>query len=162
LSFPLAPLLFAFVRLARLSRLLRLVRLTLVIGRTLGDLRMAFGRSGLLYVASISAVMMAAGAGMFTILEPETVKGDFWTGVWWAVVTTTTVGYGDVAPVTLEGRLLATMLMLIGLGLMSTLSASIAAYFVRHDAEREEAEIKAVKRQLDEITEMRRQLAAKP
>lgn len=158
LSFPLTPPLFALVRLARLSRLLRLLRIGLVAGRALGGLRLVLGRPGLLYVASVSAIIVIAGGGMLTILEPETVKGDFWTGVWWALVTTTTVGYGDITPSTPEGRILAAVLMVSGLGFISTLSATIAAYFVRHDAEREDAEMKVMKKQLDEMREMLRQL----
>jgi voltage-gated potassium channel len=67
------------------------------------------------------------------MLEPQTVKGGFADGVWWAIVTASTVGYGDIAPTTVGGRLIAVMLMLSGVGLVSTLAASITAYFVGHE-----------------------------
>lgn len=51
-------------------------------------------------------------------------------GAWWSVVTLTTVGYGDVTPQTLTGRLLAFLLMLIGIGLFGTFSATIASVLV--------------------------------
>jgi voltage-gated potassium channel Kch len=59
----------------------------------------------------------------------ETVKtaGD---ALWWAIVTVTTVGYGDVSPATAEGRLIAVALMLIGIGVISALTATIASFFV--------------------------------
>ena len=50
--------------------------------------------------------------------------------LWWAVVTSTTVGYGDVVPATAVGRGIAALLMLTGVGLLSVVTANIAAYFV--------------------------------
>ena len=73
-----------------------------------------------------------AGAIM-SLVEPQTVKGNLWDGMWWAVVTATTVGYGDIAPTSLQGRLVAVALMLFGIGLTATLAASVAAYFVKAD-----------------------------
>jgi voltage-gated potassium channel len=52
---------------------------------------------------------------------------------WWAMVTTTTVGYGDEVPVTDQGRLMAVLLMVLGIALLSVLTALIAAYFVGQD-----------------------------
>ncbi len=135
ISFPLAPPLLATVRL---TRLVRLLRLALAVGSAMQQMRLAIGRPGLLYVSAASGLLIVAGGGILTMLEPNTVKGDFWTGVWWAVVTTTTVGYGDIAPTTPEGRVVAVVLMITGLGLVATLSASIAAYFVSHDVEQKE------------------------
>ncbi|MFP5380569.1 MAG: potassium channel family protein, partial [Vicinamibacteria bacterium] len=53
------------------------------------------------------------------------------------------VGYGDIAPVTTGGRLAAAVVMLLGVGLISTLSASIAAYFVDKESQSEMQEIAA-------------------
>jgi voltage-gated potassium channel len=52
-------------------------------------------------------------------------------GFWWALTTMTTVGYGDRFPVTTAGRLIATALMVIGIGLLGILTAAIAAWFIR-------------------------------
>lgn len=59
-----------------------------------------------------------------------------WDGIWWAWVTVTTVGYGDLIPQSLAGRIFAVMLMLMGVGLIALLSATMAAYF-RADEDRE-------------------------
>ncbi|MGB5224225.1 MAG: potassium channel family protein, partial [Arenicellales bacterium] len=60
-------------------------------------------------------------------------------GLWWAWVTITTVGYGDVVPVTSEGRLIGAILILIGVGLFAMLTASISVLFIsRSDEEMEE------------------------
>ena len=130
LSYPGLPTVFGLVRLARLSRFLRLLRLMSVTARAVEALRMIFWRRGVVCVAGISAFIILAGGTSLTLLEPQTVKGGFGDGVWWAIVTAATVGYGDIAPSTLVGRLIAVVLMLSGVGLVSTLAASITAYFL--------------------------------
>ena len=55
----------------------------------------------------------------------------FGDGLWWAVTTVTTVGYGDKFPTTSMGRVLAVGLMLVGISLMGVITASVAAWFVK-------------------------------
>ena len=55
----------------------------------------------------------------------------FWDGVWWAVVTVTTVGYGDVYPMTVGGRIVAIVLMLTGIGFLAVLTATVSSRFVK-------------------------------
>ena len=52
---------------------------------------------------------------------------------WWGVVTLTTVGYGDVTPVTTEGRVAAMALMLLGIGLFGAITATITSYLMTRD-----------------------------
>lgn len=54
----------------------------------------------------------------------------FASGVWWSIVTLTTVGYGDISPSTLEGRVLAVIIMFFGIGLLGLLSASLASMLI--------------------------------
>jgi voltage-gated potassium channel len=58
-------------------------------------------------------------------------------GLWWAVTTVTTVGYGDEYPVTAAGRAIAVVLMLVGVGLFGLLAASLASFLIErgHEAE---------------------------
>lgn len=64
-----------------------------------------------------------------------------WDGLWWAWVTVTTVGYGDVVPVSPAGKILASILMLIGLALFSLLTASLSVFFIARSEDRLEEEI---------------------
>jgi voltage-gated potassium channel len=130
LSYPSLPAVFGLIRLARLARFLRLLRLMSVTARAIEALRTIFWHRGVVLVAGVSVFLILAGGAGLTMLEPQTVKGGFWDGVWWAIVTAATVGYGDIAPTTLAGRLIAVLLMLTGVGIVSTLAASITAYFL--------------------------------
>ena len=58
-----------------------------------------------------------------------------WRGLWWAVVTVTTVGYGDTFPVSVLGRVVASFLMIVGIGFLGLATAAIASHFVNTDAE---------------------------
>ena len=50
--------------------------------------------------------------------------------MWWSIVTITTVGYGDISPVTTYGRILAAFLMIAGIGFLGMLTGTISTYFV--------------------------------
>ena len=56
-----------------------------------------------------------------------------WDGVWWAVVTATTVGYGDLCPKDAEGRFVGIVVMLLGIGFISVLTATISSQFIQND-----------------------------
>jgi voltage-gated potassium channel len=136
------------VRVVRLIRFFRLFRLIGVSGRAITALGAVLGRTGFVYVASISLIVVLAGGASLALLEPQTVHGGFGEGVWWAIVTATTVGYGDIAPVTFWGRAIAVLLMVTGVGLMSTLAASITAHFLAHE---ENSEVRELREQMDRI-----------
>jgi len=151
ISFPLLPAALGLVRVVRLSRLLRLARVVGVTVRGLEEVRAVLGRESVLYVSAISTLVILAGAAGIAMLEPQTVHGGFADGIWWAIVTATTVGYGDIAPTTFLGRAIAVLLMFTGVGLISTLSASITTHLLGQQNNAEQAAMKA---QLDRLEQM--------
>ena len=129
LSFPLLPGMLALSRLARLARLARLLRIVSVVGKAVPALRSVVGRSGVRPVAGVLLLSVMVGGALVYVAEPQAV-GSIWNGVWWALVTATTVGYGDIAPVTLLGRIVGGILMLVGIGVFATFGGAVAAYFL--------------------------------
>ena len=94
-----------------------------------------FGRTGVVYTLAITIVAILAIAGAVTLLENDQGRSNtqidgFATALWWAIVTVTTVGYGDITPVTLGGRALGVVLMIGGIGIFGIFTASVAALFV--------------------------------
>jgi voltage-gated potassium channel len=77
----------------------------------------------------ILALIVSFGIAIHYV-EPQRFPTVF-VGIWWAVITTATVGYGDVYPVTVKGRILGILLVLIGAGVVSAYFASIAASTIR-------------------------------
>lgn len=161
LSFPLLPDLLASVRVVRIGRavrLLRLVRVSAALLRGISSLRRMVGVQSLIYMSILSLTLAALGAGLLVVLEPQTINHSFMEGLWWALVTVSTVGYGDIVPQTPAGRLLAVVLMVSGLGLLSTLTAAIGAYFIGEDAKRQELRerLERIEAMLEEMRAERR------
>jgi hypothetical protein len=124
--------LLSSLRAVRLVRLLRLLRAGTIIGRALQAERrltspMMFRTVGL----ATAFLVVIAGAAQAEINNDE--FKSFWDGVWWAVVTVTTVGYGDLYPTSVAGRLIAIAVMFLGIGFLAVLTATIASHFVRAD-----------------------------
>ena len=80
-------------------------------------------------IAVLTLAIVAFGY-IFYIAEPD-IK-TFGDGIWWALVTVTTVGYGDITPATTLGRFVAGTLMFFGLGLIATVTAIVSAKFVQN------------------------------
>lgn len=84
---------------------------------------------------ALTAVFVSYIAAVQITISERDVEGSniktFSDGLWWAVTTVTTVGYGDRFPTTAEGRILAVLLMIVGISLVGVITASVASWFVR-------------------------------
>jgi voltage-gated potassium channel len=131
------PLLGAALAWLRLGRFLRLARFGVVIARAIqSERRLSSGDSLRIAAVLTATVIVVAGAAQHTFAAGE--FATYWDGVWWAVVTVTTVGYGDLYPKTVEGRVVGIAVMLVGIGFLSIFTAAIASRFVREDSATDE------------------------
>jgi voltage-gated potassium channel len=124
----LASVLLPFLRPLRLMRVISFGSLALQ--------RVAIGRQFAITVkVAISALFISYIAAIQITISERSVEGsnikNFSDGLWWAVTTVTTVGYGDIYPTTTEGRFLAVLLMITGISLVGVITASVAAWFVK-------------------------------
>ncbi|MGN1400464.1 MAG: potassium channel family protein [Bacillus sp. (in: firmicutes)] len=111
------------------AMLVRLVRL-LLLGKVL---KKHFPRfTGILLSNGLYKVLLFTLATIILAAIPitffEESIGSIAEGIWWGIVTTTTVGYGDIAPVTWAGRLIAVILMFFGIGCIGMITGSVASY----------------------------------
>jgi voltage-gated potassium channel len=119
-------------RALRLLRLLRLIRALSGVYRALGHLGALARHQGFVWlVVAWLGVMAICSLWLYAAEHGinATVESPF-DALWWGVSTLTTVGYGDVVPRTVEGRLAAMTLMLLGIGLFSTITATLASFLI--------------------------------
>ena len=104
-------------------------------------------------IAVTTTVITVAAALLMTVVDRENFPS-IGSGLWWAVQTVTTVGYGDDVPTTVGGRLVAATVMLFGIGFLTVITASITSTFVAQ-SRREVANAATLEqfRQIDERLE---------
>ncbi len=124
-----------FIRTGRMLRLIRLLRILRAFRSTKHLVQHIFKRrtEGALTAAAIIAVLMILFSSIAILQVEDDPNSNIKTAedaIWWAYVTITTVGYGDKFPVTTEGRIIAALLMTIGVGLFGTFTAYLASWFI--------------------------------
>jgi voltage-gated potassium channel len=114
--------------------MLRAVRFALVVMKLANlssTIRVVLTRNNLGLTILAAWIFVFCAGVVMTAIEPGFKNIE--EGIWWAWVTVTTVGYGDVVPVTTGGRLLAGLVMLVGLGIFSLITANFSAFFVTRE-----------------------------
>jgi voltage-gated potassium channel len=128
------------VRSVRAFSLLRAFRGTVILLRAVKAAKTVLTTHKLGYTLLI-AVGVVVGSGLLVATleetDPERNIQSIPDGLWWAVTTITTVGYGDRFPVTPVGRAIGAGVMILGIGLFRLLAASLASLLVERDLERE-------------------------
>jgi voltage-gated potassium channel len=149
------------LRWGRLLRVLRILRVLRAIRGSYKIWNLLFASRGnatgsaaitilLLLAFSTISILIVEDGPEVNIKTPE-------DALWWSFTTVTTVGYGDRYPVTTEGRIIAVVLMMAGIGLLGSFTAVIASYFlgkrVTEDDEREQAEFRVIESKIDALEE---------
>jgi voltage-gated potassium channel len=115
----------------RLLRLIRLFRILHLYSRILSFSAQTNNR--LLYIVAVSGMAVSGGAiGLFLVEGnvPDSKITNIGDAFWWAIVTVTTVGYGDIYPVTTEGKIIAGVLMIFGIAILGILISTLGASFI--------------------------------
>jgi voltage-gated potassium channel len=109
------------VRILRMLRIFRILKLSEYLheGRTLRRALLASRRKISVFLLTVVTIVIIVGALMYVIEGPANGFSSIPTSIYWAVVTLTTVGYGDIAPQTAVGKTLAVVVMLVGYGILA-------------------------------------------
>ncbi|SFC59377.1 voltage-gated potassium channel [Alkalibacterium subtropicum] len=137
-------------RFSRTSRLFGLTRILGVIGKATKHVKAFLKTNGFIYMMYIGAVILLTGATFYSIAE----NVDFIDSLWWAFVTSTTVGYGDISPSTHVGRLTAIVLMLTGIGLFGALTSTMTSFFMNDPDKEIESQRNEIKELNTKITQL--------
>ena len=133
------------LRIGRVFRVVRVLRILRGVRSTKTFLRLLFrnrAQSTLATVGvfSVAMVIFASIAILYVEVGPESNIKSAQDALWWALATVTTVGYGDKVPVSVEGQIIAALLMITGLGLFSTFTGYVSTFFVEEEIEEQDHE----------------------
>jgi voltage-gated potassium channel len=146
---------FALIRSLRFFRAFRSIRIVLALKRGITPLWEVLVKNYFYLVILITTLLIISFGIAFSWVEHRniSVQGIF-QGIWWAFETVTTVGYGDIYPQTFWGRILAAVVMLVGIGFIAILTANIASYFVEKDEQKETEQRREKERKEDQNQEI--------
>lgn len=142
---------FKIASLTRVAKFAKIPRIFAFLYRPLRKARRFFNTNGFKYVVFVTSFMIILGGILIHFAEGMS-YGD---GIWWAFVTATTVGYGDISPSTFYGRMIAMALMLVGIGLIGTVTSTLTSYFLNTGSKSVKNEIiESVKKRLDNFDKL--------
>ena len=121
---------------------------------------------GRVIVYTVFGALVLIYAGSLAILQaerhqPGSAIRTFGDAVWWAITTVTTVGYGDLSPTTTPGRAVAVALMIGGITLVGTVTATLASWIVQRVAEEDTAGAAATSAQIEQLRQEMQQQSTK-
>ncbi len=135
------PVIWGMSSYAGILRSLRLLLLAAILINLSDTIRQVLSRNHLGITLAIALMIIMLSGILIAGIDPNI--DSVWEGLWWAWVTVTTVGYGDVVPVSVPGKLFGAILILFGLGIFSLLTANFSAFFIS----KEEQEAKEIEKE---------------
>lgn len=129
----------------------KLPRLFAFMYRPLRKAKLFFNTNGFKYVFLVTSLLILIGGVLIHFAEDMSLAD----GIWWAFVTATTVGYGDISPHTFYGRIIAMVLMVVGIGLLGTVTSTITSYFLKNNKKSVQSDtLERIKGQLDNFADL--------
>ena len=147
---------FRIFKMLKVLKLLKFARVSAYFVRFYRRVKFFFEINGLKYMVVACLVCIVLGGFGIHFVEGM----NLFDGLWWSFVTATTVGYGDISPATPAGRVIAAILMLVGIGLIGSLTSSITALFFQRNSGQTEAHsarnelVRNIQTQLDSFEDL--------
>jgi voltage-gated potassium channel len=150
------------LRVGRAARMARIIRVFRGLRSTRVVMQHALKRraESALYTAVLLTLIVVVFASIAVVRVEAPAGGNITTGqdaMWWAIVTISTAGFGDLYPITTEGRIIAAGLMAVGIGMFGTFTAFLATWFLRPGEHEQDADLHAIR---EEIAALRREVGA--
>lgn len=122
-------------RVTRFFRMARLIKGFALLGKIKRRLNIFVNTNGLIYAIYVTLITMILGTVGVHYFEFQKLGYTLGDSLWWSFVTTSTAGYGDIIPVTWIGRVIAIVLMLVGISFVGLLTGTITTYFLNRKNE---------------------------
>jgi voltage-gated potassium channel len=126
----------ASLRIVRMLRLLRVFRVLKLVGflqeaQTLRTALYASRRKIVVFLSAVLVLVTLLGTVVYMVEDPEAGFTSIPRSIYWAIVTVTTVGYGDIAPQTIPGQILASLMMILGYAILAVPTGIVGAELAR-------------------------------
>lgn len=125
-------------KVSRIANISKVVRIFGVFKKSKTNFDIFIKTNNFNYTLLICILVLIVSSILITFIE----KIDFFDSLWWSIVTVTTVGYGDIYPKTILGKIVATILMFMGIGLIGSLTSTISTYFINKENKSNEEDYK--------------------
>ncbi|WP_413627454.1 ion channel [Fructilactobacillus vespulae] len=130
--------LFSAFKIIRMSKLFKLFRIVGVFGKLINKTKKFLETNGFIYLLITCTFIIFIGGITYSIAE----KASFGDSIWWAITTSTTVGYGDQSPHTTVGKVIAVVLMMVGISFVGMLTSTITSFYERQNQNTNADELK--------------------
>ncbi len=129
---------FITIRLLRMLRVFRVLKFVQYLGEAnqLAEAMKASRKKILVFLLAVLIIVVIVGSLMYVIEGEENGFKNIPQSIYWAIVTLTTVGYGDISPQTPIGQILASMIMIVGYGIISVPTGIVTAEFAKSKTEK--------------------------